>query len=900
MVYQYYPITGIKAGWGEGGAVPVRQEIDEWSEDPANAKQVDLFLHALRRFQDVPPGQRDSYFQVAGIHGMPYKAWDEPDTSDEDTKGKAYCTHMNALFPPWHRPYLLLYEQQIYEIMIRDIVPTFPEGERKAWRHAADTWRLPFWDWAVTGKVPKLAHDALALITIPPRGKTSIENPLHKFRMPNDKPMESEGVRTIPDRTDPENPVQYFYGACHASSRSPTEIQTRKDSKEWREGVVNNELVEKAITDHISIDPKKPQHGSAAEMVYYLLNHSLSYEEFATTGPPVPGEIRGVDKMINLEFIHNNIHYWVGGDGGHMSQIPVATFDPIFWLHHCNIDRLFGIWQQLNPDKWFTSGDQGPFDQKIIGIKETDKVTNKTPLRPFHKDSKGTVYTPDEVRDHIPLGYTYPEIQPWKPEFQSQGRFDREKYIKYITDVINEKYGKARKKALMILDQLTNNPDRGVPELPKMAGVSGTPEGSLPAMAIAVAIAEEGRPAFAYARAGGKVSPDQPLHPSQAAQYANSTEPVVGAMPGMRVGLDGESIKSNYYILSVSFSRFGLGGHPFNVEIFLKPEDQLQAQDGKKDFIGSVYNFSQPAIQDGEEVCSSCTDVQSQNAKMSACLPINLFLHRLIEQDALRDLSECVVRDVLNRLHWEVRKYGRKITDTELAGLDLNVTLSKHIATYSTDSFQTTPFTDNTTVQLKTAQGAGTSNADGNASSSQRPKPDAGAGADQSQTVSNAQYLALDKTIRLEKAVPAGGTIIVQSASVTLDPANVREDSTGISFMHFDESGSADRYDESNYDVLLSVSFRRKENVFRLNSKAAHGSWDRQDDLRLHTSWFKTPSPKIEVRDMQDKYEVYVDGAHVGTRDKKYQKSITHVQYWVKDDDQTTSMFSHALVVTVP
>jgi tyrosinase len=41
-----------------------------------------------------------------------------------------------------------------------------------------------------------------------------------------------------------------------------------------------------------------------------------------------------VTNDINIEFIHNNIHYWVGGNGGHMSQIPVATFDPIFWLHH--------------------------------------------------------------------------------------------------------------------------------------------------------------------------------------------------------------------------------------------------------------------------------------------------------------------------------------------------------------------------------------------------------------------------------------------------------------------------------------------------------------------------------------------------------------------------------------
>ncbi|MEA2370352.1 MAG: tyrosinase [Solirubrobacteraceae bacterium] len=43
-----------------------------------------------------------------------------------------------------------------------------------------------------------------------------------------------------------------------------------------------------------------------------------------------------------VEDIHNNVHSWVGG---HMGEIPVAAFDPLFWAHHCMIDRLWRIWQ---------------------------------------------------------------------------------------------------------------------------------------------------------------------------------------------------------------------------------------------------------------------------------------------------------------------------------------------------------------------------------------------------------------------------------------------------------------------------------------------------------------------------------------------------------------------------
>ncbi len=40
---------------------------------------------------------------------------------------------------------------------------------------------------------------------------------------------------------------------------------------------------------------------------------------------------------------HNIIHVMLGGDGL-MSDPATAALDPIFWLHHCNIDRLWTRW----------------------------------------------------------------------------------------------------------------------------------------------------------------------------------------------------------------------------------------------------------------------------------------------------------------------------------------------------------------------------------------------------------------------------------------------------------------------------------------------------------------------------------------------------------------------------
>jgi len=52
-----------------------------------------------------------------------------------------------------------------------------------------------------------------------------------------------------------------------------------------------------------------------------------------------------LDFSLALEDIHDQVHGWVGG---HMGMVPVAAFDPVFWAHHCMIDRIWWLWQVKN------------------------------------------------------------------------------------------------------------------------------------------------------------------------------------------------------------------------------------------------------------------------------------------------------------------------------------------------------------------------------------------------------------------------------------------------------------------------------------------------------------------------------------------------------------------------
>ena len=55
---------------------------------------------------------------------------------------------------------------------------------------------------------------------------------------------------------------------------------------------------------------------------------------------------------------HGAIHVWVGGlddpdaptEAGDMMQVVSAAYDPIFWLHHCMVDKVWYDWQKINGD----------------------------------------------------------------------------------------------------------------------------------------------------------------------------------------------------------------------------------------------------------------------------------------------------------------------------------------------------------------------------------------------------------------------------------------------------------------------------------------------------------------------------------------------------------------------
>jgi tyrosinase len=108
----------------------------------------------------------------------------------------------------------------------------------------------------------------------------------------------------------------------------------------------------------------------------------------------------------SIESLHDSIHTIGGGQWGHLAIIAYSAFDPLFFLHHANVDRIFAMWQIINNDTYvvptaavYASHTQNQGDMEDI----------HTPLQPFFINDT-TFWTSDMVRDHETFGYTYAEV----------------------------------------------------------------------------------------------------------------------------------------------------------------------------------------------------------------------------------------------------------------------------------------------------------------------------------------------------------------------------------------------------------------------------------------------------------------------------------------------------------
>ncbi|KAJ6568747.1 tyrosinase [Mycena capillaripes] len=359
-----YIVTGAKGGsLPQGAAAPNRVEIHDFVkiED-----QFSLYIQALQHIYGQNQQDVDAFFSISAIHGLPYQPWNGSGEQPVDDQGwEGYCTHGNVLFPTFHRPYVFLFEQALQRAAIQ-IASTYTVDQAR-FQQAALTLRQPYWDWASNSVPPPEVISLDKVSIIAPNGqKTQVNNPLRRYTF---HPID-------PSFPDP-------YSSWKTTLRSPDTTSPN-------------------ATDDVAqlTSTLRSVQRQLKSKTYNLLTRVHTWPAFSNH---TPGD--GGSTSNSLEAIHDGIHVDVGGNG-HMSDPSVAAFDPIFFLHHCNVDRLLSLWSALNPGVWVTRGEATGGTWTIAPDATVDKNTD---LTPFWSSQTG-YWESTQVTATAPLGYAYPEF----------------------------------------------------------------------------------------------------------------------------------------------------------------------------------------------------------------------------------------------------------------------------------------------------------------------------------------------------------------------------------------------------------------------------------------------------------------------------------------------------------
>ncbi len=253
------------------------------------------------------------------------------------------AAHRGPSFLPWHREYL-----RRLELELQKEVPGVA---------------IPYWDWAEDSSLPDPS-------TAPVWGEDLMGG--------NGDSGNDNFVGTGPFAYDPSNPNSWI---IIDEDGNPAEGLKRDFGSEVSalppQGDVDNALNETPYDNPPWNRSSNPS-----------FRNKLEGWPGAWDNPPAEGSA-----------LHNHVHRWVGG-----SMLPgTSPNDPVFFLHHCYVDKLWADWQALHPNEEYLPESGGP-----VGHNKNDLM--------FPWESEGA--TVNSVLNHRDLGSLY-DTDPPIVEFES-------------------------------------------------------------------------------------------------------------------------------------------------------------------------------------------------------------------------------------------------------------------------------------------------------------------------------------------------------------------------------------------------------------------------------------------------------------------------------------------------
>jgi tyrosinase len=330
----------------------VRKDIRNLNQD-----ELDVLIKAWIGIQKNPPEpdnpNPNSFFTIAGFHGEPFRGAGYGNPS----WWGGYCNHGNILFPTWHRAYLLCLENALRRV---------PGCENVT---------LPYWNEIEAAGNPSSPIPEIFLQKeyVFKTGQ-KVANPLYSYRF----------QRAVHDRLSPFPDADYSKYDGYETVRYPfsglvgTNDATATAAHNQLMNILGEQKTDQLLQSNVSnwligtvINSEGTQVGAATAAKYIQSLFAPNYTVFSNTTSAqrwnddnfdisqTGGSGKAALAVMPVESPHNAIHLSIGGfdvpglknysfvpdANGDMGENDTASFDPIFFFHHCFIDLMFWAWQ---------------------------------------------------------------------------------------------------------------------------------------------------------------------------------------------------------------------------------------------------------------------------------------------------------------------------------------------------------------------------------------------------------------------------------------------------------------------------------------------------------------------------------------------------------------------------
>lgn len=290
--------------------------------DPKRQQQFVDGVWALKRERSAVDGL-STYDRYVLLH---HEVMNVPSTWSGDTAAtQRNHAHRGPVFLPWHREFLLRFEADLQRVL--------DDSE----------FGLPYWNWSADGDLDandQLTASIWSIIGGDGDAKTGPSS--NPWYVVTDGPFgtDRDKVNYLQDDQDGTK-----WAALVTDPNLWVTVRRRSGRTEYG-------LLQRRFANNVATLPNSDD---VAKILKFEVYDGPDWNE------GVENSFRNQLEGFRGPGMHNRVHRWVGGSMGP----GTSPNDPVFFLHHCNVDRIWEVWRNSDSASPFVPQNAGPIGHNL-------------------------------------------------------------------------------------------------------------------------------------------------------------------------------------------------------------------------------------------------------------------------------------------------------------------------------------------------------------------------------------------------------------------------------------------------------------------------------------------------------------------------------------------------------